>query len=458
MATFAWTSERVAEALGVMGTGDVSRAYVGISTDSRTVQPGELFVALEGESFDGADYVGAAVEAGASGAVVGRRLDGLSDEFELFVVEDTLVALAELARARRSELGPTVVAITGTSGKTTTREFTVAALGPQAAASPANFNNLVGVPLSMLAAPQTAEFWVLELASNQRGEIEQLGRIAQPDVGMITSVGEGHLEGLGDSRGVLDEKLSLLPAIRPGGSAVVSDDPPELAEAARRGTPDVLVAGVTEEADERAEDWSVGEGEVSWTWRGVKFRVPGLGVHMVRNGVLAAVAARLLGVEPERAAERMRRVRPLPMRGEVRQIGELTLLVDCYNANPSSFKAALESLEALAGERRCAVLAGSMLELGSRSKELHARVAGWMDEARIDVIAATGQFAGAFKTLASGSSTRGIIAEEDVEVAYRELAARLAGDEVVLLKASRGVGLERVIPLFERDFGTGDQS
>ncbi len=455
MAGFAWTSDRVAAAVGTEASGVRPREYAGVSTDTRTIAKDELFVALSGESFDGTDFLSAAVDAGAAGAIADRKVS-LPADFELFVVDDAEEALGRLARFRKRELDPTVVAITGTSGKTTTRELVAAALGADAVASPGNFNNLVGVPLSMLGASESAKTWVLELASNQPGEILRLGRIAEPDLAVVTSVSEAHLEGLGDLAGVLKEKLDLLETLRPDGQAVVSDEPPELGAAARQLTSSyVVVAGLSEHADERAEDCVQKDATVSWNLRGNAFELPGFGLHMVRNGILAAVAAYLLGVDPAQAAPRMRNVTLAPMRGEVRQVGDLTLLVDCYNANPSSFAAALESLQALSEKRKSAVIAGTMLELGERSPELHARVASWLADAPIDWIAASGEFAAAFAPLRDELGGRLVIAE-DVDAAYAGLSERLNGGEVVLLKASRGVRLERVIPLFERDFGIRD--
>jgi UDP-N-acetylmuramoyl-tripeptide--D-alanyl-D-alanine ligase len=449
---FSWTSDRIRETLEVSSTGKSARVYSGISTDTRTLNRGELFVALRGERFDGTEFVAAAVEAGAAGAIVERRPGSVPAELELFVVDDALWALGQLAAARRKALDPTVVAITGTSGKTTTRALLTALLGGAAYGSPGNYNNLVGVPLSILAAPERAKIWILELASNQPGEIERLGRIAEPDYAVITSASEGHLEGLGNLQGVLDEKLSLLSTVRPGGRALVADEPTELVLQARDRYPDVLTVGLGRDADERPDAWSATAEGVAWTWSGIDFELPGFGAHMVRNALLAIVAARLLGVDPQLATQRLSIAEIPPMRGEVRRLGDLTLLIDCYNANPASFRAAIESLAALAEGRRRAVLAGTMLELGAQSNLLHERVADGLVDAGIELIAAVGEFATAFRR--STHSRRGdLILEDELEDAYRELVTRLRGDEVVLLKASRGMKFERAIPLFERDFG-----
>ena len=451
MSAFVWTGERVATVLGLLPGDYPLREYSGVSTDTRSLAPGHLFVALRGDTHDGADFVPDAVAAGGAGAVIERRVKGLPADFDQYVVADSLTALGKLASARRRALAPTVVAVTGTSGKTTTRRLIATALGPGAAESPGNFNNLVGVPLSMLRAGDTANLWVLELASNRRGEIEQLGRMVEPDIGVITSIGEGHLEGLGDVGGVLEEKLAMLGTIKAAGSVFVADQPPELVAGARDRFSDVTSVGVSDAADECPTMWSASDDGVVWTWKGVEFTLPGFGVHLVRNGMLAASVAERLGVAPRVAAERWRDFALPPLRGELRRVGGLTLLVDCYNANPSSFEAAIDSLAGQVGRRR-AVLAGTMLELGERSAELHARVARRIVEVGIELIVATGEFTQAFAAQAAELGDR-LVSEEDVDTAYALMVERLQGDEVVLLKASRGVKLERVIPRFERDFG-----
>jgi UDP-N-acetylmuramoyl-tripeptide--D-alanyl-D-alanine ligase len=455
MARFSWTSERVAETLHLPTVGVAGRVYVGISTDTRTLKRGELFVALRGATYDGAEFVTAAAEAGAAGAVAERRVAGLSADFEIFVVGDALRALGQLAAARRRALDPTVVAITGTTGKTTTRALMAAALGGDVYASPGNFNNLVGVPLSILGAPEAANTWVLEVASNQPGEIEQLGRIAGPDCAVITSVSEGHLEGLGDLQGVLDEKLALLDTLENGGSALVSDEPEELVRQARRRRPDARTVGFSQAADVQPEAWSTSEDGVAWRWNGVDFRLPGFGAHLVRDALFALAVGDRLGMAPEAMARRLAEVELPPMRGEVRRIGRLTLLVDCYNANPASFRAAIDALDGLAAGRRRAALIGTMLELGERSAVLHERVVGWMVDSGIELIAATGEFAAACARR-DIATREGVMVLEELEDAYRELASRLRGDEAVLLKASRGMKFERAVPMFERDFGVDE--
>lgn len=451
---FSWMSDRVREALD-LPAGEERRAFRGVSTDSRTTKSGDLFVALPGERFDGTDFVADAAEAGAVGAVVERYPGDVPEDLELFIVDDAQEALGALAHYRRRYLDPRVIGVTGTSGKTTTRELIAAVLGPEAYSSPGNYNNLIGLPLAILGAPETAPVWVLELASNQPGEIRRLGEIAEPDCGVITTVGEAHLEGLGDLAGVLEEKLSLLDTVRPEGVAVVGDSPPELSEAARAAFAHVVVAGLEPEAGVRPESWSVSAHGLRWRWHGVEFRTDMVGTHILRNAMLALAVADWLGVPAQEAAPRVHEVRPLPMRNEVRGVGQMTLLIDCYNANPGSFGAAIDVSKGLADRGRRVAVVGTMLELGGESRRLHSRVAREIAAAGFDLVVATGQFVEAFAPMVESCGDR-LILEEDPMEAYPVLAERLTGDEVVLLKASRGIELERLVPLFERDFGDRD--
>ena len=451
---FVWTSDRVAEALRPEDRSGSFREYSGVSTDTRTLGPGELFVALRGERFDAVDFIPQAIEAGTAGVVVERVPEGVPGSLEIFRVEDSLVALGRLANYRRRALAPTVVAITGTSGKTTTRELVVAALGEGAYASPGNFNNLVGVPISMLAAPEAADIWVLELATNRPGEIGRLAGIVGPDHAVVTSISEGHLEGLGDVEGVIAEKLSLLDSLPEEGRAFVADEPDVLAHAARERHREVVTVGMGPGADEHPEEWGSSEEGMEWTWRGARFRLPGFGVHLIRNGLFAATVSHSLGIPPEAAAVRMARVALPPMRGEVRRLNGMTLLVDCYNANPSSFRAGLDALKVLAAGRRRVVFAGTMLELGSESAALHRRVAEAMVASGIDLVVAVDEFARAFESLGDTGSTAVVKADELGE-AYRRSVDKLRGDEAVLIKASRGMRFERAVEMLERDFGPG---
>ncbi|NIP57653.1 MAG: UDP-N-acetylmuramoyl-tripeptide--D-alanyl-D-alanine ligase, partial [Gemmatimonadetes bacterium] len=251
MTPFAWTDARVREALGLARErGEEAIAYAGVSTDSRTVAREALFVALVGERFDGHDFVADAAAAGAAGAVVSRPPDGVED-LVLYRVDDTLEALGRLARYRRRHLSARVVGITGSSGKTTTKDLVRGALEPayRVHATRGNLNNRIGLPRTVLDAPDETQILVLEMGTNEPGEIGILTGIAEPGYGVVTTVSETHLEELETLEGVLAEKLDLLRGLTEPGVGVVSDEPPVLAEAARGAAERVRVAGWSEAAD-----------------------------------------------------------------------------------------------------------------------------------------------------------------------------------------------------------------
>ncbi len=458
--SFRWTDREVRLALGL----NPQRAredltFGGVSSDSRTVKAGDLFVALRGERFDGHDFVAEAVARGAAGAVVSRPV-ALEEALPLYPVRDTLEALGDLARHRRRALKAKVVGITGSSGKTTVKEMVREVLGGsfRVHATQGNLNNRVGLPHTLLASPADTQVLVLEMGTSEPGEIRALAGIGLPDLGVITTVGEAHLEKLGSVVGVLDEKVDLFRALRVGGVGVVGEEPPMLARRAREvlGGRGLWVVGTGEGAhgEFRARDLRLGEeGAYRFRWgdQEVILGVPGL--HNVRNALMALAVGVLLGVPAREAARRLRRVRSFAMRGEVRSIGGLTVLVDCYNANPQSVRAALDmlvSVQRLGG--RVAVL-GSMLELGEWAPLLHRQVLEEALSRPLDLVVAIGGFAEAARWVERPKGGAELLTAESVQEAGDLLLGRLGGSEVVLLKASRGVALERLLLPLEERFG-----
>jgi UDP-N-acetylmuramoyl-tripeptide--D-alanyl-D-alanine ligase len=462
MGAYVWTDERVRAALGIpFGSGGGERSFTRVSTDSRDVEPGELFVALEGENFDGHDYVADALEKGASAAVVSRSPDRV-DPSAVYEVDDTLVALGRLASHRRVALNAPIVAITGSSGKTGTKDLTRGALegSLRVHATPGNLNNRIGLPMTLLGAPDEAEVVVLEMGTNEPGEIGALAAIAEAQIGVITTISESHLERLESLDGVLTEKLSLLSGLAADGQAVVGDEPSELPEAARKLHPRCRVAGWTGRADvELRPDRPEMDLEGCWGfhWKGHPVSLETPGRHTVRNAMLALTVADMLDVAPDRAAEGVSRVQPTGMRGEVRRLGGLSLILDCYNANPQSTRAAIDLLADLSARERVLFL-GTMLELGAHSQELHHQVLSYACAGHLETVVATGEFAKAARSAPALQAWPGLLVRDDPEAAYADLRSRLEGDEIVLLKASRGVALERLVPMLEEDFGTASSA
>jgi UDP-N-acetylmuramoyl-tripeptide--D-alanyl-D-alanine ligase len=431
--------------------------FTGVTTDSRKVRPGELYVALVGERFDGHDFVDAAVEAGAQGVVVSKAWKA-RPAVSVYMVEDTLVALGRLGAHRRSALNIPVIGITGSSGKTSTKDFTRGALASvrNVHATTGNLNNRIGAPMTLLATPPGTDIVVVEMGTNEPGEIRTLAEIVRPDVGVITTVGESHLEGLGSVEGVLEEKLDMVRGTAREGAAVVGDTPPALPERARKLHPKTRVAGWTERADADLRPVAVEvdpSGVHRFEWRGAPVTLGVPGRHMVQNALIALAVSELLGVDPAAAAAGISSVQPGWMRGQIERAGGLTLLLDCYNANPQSTRAALDLLELhKGGGARVAVL-GSMLELGARSDALHQDVLAYALARDLDLVVATGKFAAAAPAVGAGSGHPALVVAEDPSAAYPRLKALLKGDEVVLLKASRGVALEALLPRLREDFG-----
>ncbi|HSG07857.1 MAG TPA: UDP-N-acetylmuramoyl-tripeptide--D-alanyl-D-alanine ligase [Longimicrobiales bacterium] len=455
MTSFAWTDGAVREALGLRAElADPDLAYGAVSTDSRTVTDGSLYVALVGDRFDGHDFVADALARGARGAVVSRPLAG-DVSAPLYPVPDTLVALGSLAAHRRRSLGVPVVGLTGSAGKTTTKEFIRGALSValDVHATRGNLNNRIGMPMTLLATPADADVVVLEMGTNEPGEIAALAQVARPDIGVIVTVGEAHLEKLGSVEGVLHEKLDLLRNLAEGGRCVVGDEPPFLAAAAREICSGVRVAGWSQRADEglRPEGVEVdawGVHRFRWKGQTVTLGVPGR--HAVVNAMLALAVSELLGVGARDAVRGLSSVAAGSMRAEIRRVGDLTVVVDCYNANPPSVRAALDLLVQHAASRRVAVL-GTMLELGDAALGLHREVLRDALSRGLDLVVATGAFA---EAAALEPADERILAAPDWETAYPALRTLLGGDEVVLLKASRGVALEGILSLLETDFGS----
>jgi UDP-N-acetylmuramoyl-tripeptide--D-alanyl-D-alanine ligase len=460
LSAFRWTAHEAAAALEVEPRGAPPEAFAAVSTDTRSMPAGALFVALRGERFDAHDHLAAAAEAGAAAAVVSRIPED-APSIPYYVVDDTLVALGALARHRRRALTGRVVAVAGSNGKTTTKELLRAALAPRLRvhATDANLNNRVGVPLTLLATPDDAEAVIVEVGTNIPGEVPLLTRVVEPDAALVTSIGEEHLEGLGSLEGVLEEELAVFDGLRAGGLGVVAEEPPELVEGARHriASDRLRVAGFADGADLHPEGGEEGvrvrpDGSTEWRFRGVEVHVPLPGIHNVRNALLALGVAVEWGVPVEDAAAGIAAMPQPKMRNEWRRVGSVGVLADCYNANPPSVRAALDMLPGLPAEGARVAVIGTMRELGSHAERYHRELAEHalaLLGRGIDRLVATGEFVEPVRALTADDR---VVAVEDPLEAYEALRPSLNGRETILLKGSRGVALERWIPLIERDF------
>ena len=440
-----WSAGRVADALAPLSPVNLPRPtqiFGRVWTDTRTIEQGDLFVALVGERFDAHDFLADAVAKGATGLVVSRGDRARNLGVPVFEVGDTLVALGALATFYRRACNRPVVGVVGTNGKTSTKELIKAALGStlHVHATRANLNNLIGVPLTLLSMPAAIDVAVVEMGTNMPGEVPRLRTIVEPDITVVTSVAEEHLEGLGDLAGVLREELA---ATDGGDVAIVPASQPEVVVGAKARAKRVVAAGL-DAGDLRASAWSVArDGRGAVTVDGVQVDVPLRGVHNLRNTMLALAVAREVGVSLEDAARGIASMPVPPMRVNWQQLGAVTLINDAYNSNPGSARAAIELLDhAGKGRQRVAVLA-TMLELGPTTPSLHDDVARDALATGTEVVGAIGEFAAAFRRIAPGDPR--VICADDVDSLWSALSSRLSPDAVILLKGSRGMRLERLV-------------
>ncbi len=462
------TARAVADGTVICGSERWTNA---LCTDSRTVAAGNLFVALPGESFDGGLYVGDALSKGAVGVVCARGRGEphatLAAERGawLLEVDDPLRALADLAAAYRNRFELPVVGITGSNGKTTTKELTSLALSPLAGegqavlATQGNHNNRIGVPLTLARLTPQHAAAVVEMGMSIPGEIAELARAARPQLALITSVAEAHLLGMGTVQAIADEKFDAVRALPPSGVAILPSEEPLLRALAgelrckivyfgrRSGdvhlASEVAVGGLDSDAPWQRFDVRVGQQIMS-------VKLPGLGVHLADLTLAALAAAWQLGVDLPSAAKALSAYRPVGQRMLPERIGGWLVLQDCYNANPRSTETAIDTLTCLPGPR--AAVLGSMLELGPREAELHAQVGRHAARRGVDLLIAVGPMAPAYQQGAQGQgTTRVLTCASHAEAA--ELLARHHSGGTVLIKGSRGARMENVVNALRQHAG-----
>ncbi len=459
----ALSTHQVVDAMGASCKARTRDSWIrGVSTDSREVKPGDLFVALRGVRFDGHQFVSEAVARGAAAWVCDRRgtesIGAIQSAppIPLLVVDDTGKALMALASFYRREVmsrSTVVIGVTGSNGKTTTKSLIDHVLGGslKGRAAPRSFNNAIGVPLTLLSVEADDAYVVVEIGTNAPGEVAALAGIAAPNVGVITSIGEAHLEGLGDIQGVAAEKAALLRHIRPDGLAVVNVERPEVKGHLRGSVRAALVTfGTTPDADVRVTDVVGDLMHTSFVLEG-RYRVelPLAGAHQATNAAAAYVVARRLGISPEEIVGRLGSFAAVDGRCKVIDIAGVRVVDDSYNANPASMTAAIAVLEKVCG-RRIFVM-GDMRELGAASPELHRGLVNSALSAGFEVLLAVG--ADATRAVAgiqagdrpSQPSTCRAIACETTEAATGVLLGLVKPGDTVWVKGSRAMGLDGMV-------------
>ncbi|MBI2191733.1 MAG: UDP-N-acetylmuramoyl-L-alanyl-D-glutamate--2,6-diaminopimelate ligase [Planctomycetes bacterium] len=454
---FPLTLGEAALALGTAVVGPWSSLTLsGVSTDSRAIERGALFVALRGERFDGHGFVAAAAAAGAVAAVVegSARPAGVPEDFPLVRVGDSTQALGRLAQACRRRSRARVLAVTGSNGKTTVKTFTTAlleAFGP-VCGSPKSFNNRIGMPLTLLAARPEHRWVVLEMGTNHFGELAELAAVAEPEVAAVTNIGDTHLEFLGDREGVARAKAELLEALPESGVAVLNADDAFFPFLRSRVRGRVVTFGLGPGSDLFATD-------VRPAGRGCRFRVNGCfeaelavpGAYNVRNALAALALGSACGLDPEAMSPGVRGFELPPLRLEMRRVGRLTCVLDAYNANPTSMALAVEEFERWpVGGRRILVL-GEMRELGPRSAECHAALGREVARRAWDTLVTVGAGARglAEAAKAGGGRPEHVRHFDDRDEAARVLAREARAGDTLFFKGSRGMALERIVEALE---------
>jgi len=462
---------RIAEFIAAKGQYDSHAMAQGYSIDSRTVQPGELFFAVKGERLDGHDFVEQALSRGAIGAVVRKdRVASYASAAGLLAVDDTLVALQTLATAVRKMWGKTAIGITGSMGKTTTKEAMahLLAIKYRVHRTKGNFNNHFGLPLGLLTLEPEYDLAVVEMGMSHPGEISALARIALPNQAVVTNVAPVHLESFDSIAGIARAKYELIEALPHGGTAVLNADDEYVSQFGRDFKGKVVRFGLKPAAcipaDVRAEDIEVlgPEGTrfdlVSHEVR-QSVQSPLLGKHNVYNVLAAAAIALEHGITPSEIAGALPSLQAGDKRGQVVQLGNITVLYDCYNSSPKALMAAVDTLAAMPARRRI-VVAGEMLELGATGERLHrecgryiaGNTAGSQEGGKLDFLLGVRGLAKPMVEAAREAGMQAVFVATPEE-AGEWLARETREGDVVLLKASRGVKLEKALETWQRKSG-----
>jgi len=439
--------------------GEEKTSFRGISTDSRTVAEGELFIALKGERFDGHHFAIEALKKRAGGVIIEEdkirdiRWNGYRPSV-VIAVKDALHALGDIARERRRNFGTPVVALTGSNGKTTTKDMISACLETTfpVLKTKGNLNNLIGLPLTLLNLTEQERIVVLEMGMNVPGEIRRLTEIAEPDVGLITNIEKVHLEGMGSLERVREEKGELFRRMRQNGTILVNQDDPRVIDLASEFRGQKITFGIDHPAEVMAKEIRVkGVGGTSFTlmMEGVTMEItlPLLGGHFVPNALSAIASASLFGIELEKVKKALENLQPSPMRMEVLRPKEgVTLINDAYNSNPRSMELALEILSEMKGKGRAIAVLGDMLELGDFSVEAHQHIGQRMQELSIDFLLALGDEA---PVLVESAIRHGLDSEkarivESHTEAISILKKMVRDGDWILVKGSRRMGMEKI--------------
>ena len=446
--------------LAIRDTHYAIRDFTGVSTDSRTTKPGDCFFTIAGENFDGHDYVADAFAKGAVCAVISKDIpESKTTDKPILKVADTIKALGDLAGEYRRRAGFKVIAITGSAGKTTTRQIAYQALSQRFRVyqSPRSFNNKIGLPLTLLGADPEHQIVIAELGSNHPGEIACLTGIAAPDIAVVTNVHPAHLEGFGNLQTIIQEKLSISEGLTPDGVLIINADFDRLVNACRAKGAKFITFGKSDGSDYQARNISYEASTSRFTIDDTEVYLPLAGPGNLENALAAWAVCSQFGLAIGDFAKAVKTLSPISMRAELLQIGTLTVLNDCYNANPASMRNALDILAGLdpTGNRRLVFICGDMAELGQQTERLHTELGTSIAKANVGLLVAVGKFAKiaaeAAKTTAEYNSdsheakSLQIKCFEDTISACNNLHEFIKDYDIILVKGSRTAKLEMVV-------------
>ena len=455
-----FTAATIARACGgAIAEGPPQQGADAISTDTRTITPGDAFFALIGPNFDAHDFVPLAAQAGAA-IVVAQRQDHrwkLPSGVPLVLVEDTTRALVDLAAWHRGRLAGKLLAVTGSCGKSTVKTMEACILSRAGSVSVAkrSFNNRIGLSLTLLNSPVESDFVVLEMGASRPGEIDELARCARPQAGVITCIGECHLEGLRDRRGVMEAKAELIPHLDPDGVLILNADDPLCLSLAARYPGEVRTFGLSPRADVRPTEVQRQGGGIAFRISGQAFRLPIAGRHNALNAAAALCACTWAGATLEQAREALQQVVLPPMRFERKVIGGVTFILDCYNSNATAMRAALQAFLDEPCARRRMVVTGDMLELGEAAPEIHRRIGRVLALTQVDTVVAVGPLGrfvlDGWVEIAAGYQAA--IHFPSPEEAWRSVWALARPGDAVLIKGSRAMEMEKITAAIADDLG-----
>lgn len=424
----------------------------GYSIDSRTVKPHELFFAIKGDRFDGHDFVETALRGGAEAAVVSREFVGSGN---LLRVQDPLVALQTLARKVRHIWGKTVIGVTGSAGKTTTKEAIAQVLATKykVLKSEGNFNNHIGLPLQLLRIEPETEFYVSEMGMNHAGEIAALAKIAEPNIGVVTMVAPVHLEFFDSVAGIAKAKKELIDALPPDGIAILNKDDEFVSQFNDGRNGPAIYFAINSPANVRAENivehgGSGSEFDIIADGQRIRTRLPLVGRHNIYNALAAVAVGITQGIPPKQAAEALSQLTPTDKRGQIVEISGVTVVNDCYNSNPKALESMVDALMSMKAERHI-VVAGEMLKLGPAGEDLHRACGRYMAQRGVSKLIGV---RGLAHPMVEAARQAGLAAEffATPEEAGEWLPREAKKGDAVLLKASRGVKLEKALEVWKK--------